>query len=73
MMTKMTFDQFLDFVNGFSGDYPEGMHIGQWAWQCLDECHPDIAMQIGETDFDPFNDDSRMRAFLCKLLQDFVE
>jgi hypothetical protein len=68
----MTFAQFADFVNGFTGPRPIDQRLGQWAFNLLDETYPIIAEAIRGTKFDPFYLDDRMTVFLRRLL-DFVD
>lgn len=72
MKTAITIDQFCDFVNGFSGERPKELRLGQWAFTRLFESHPFIADVICGSDCDPFHRDELMPVFLKKVL-DFVE
>lgn len=69
----LRFSEWADFVNGFTGERPKAIRLGQWAFNLLHESHPGIANMISGTDSDPFYRDDLIPAFLCKLLTDFVE
>lgn len=68
----MKFSEWADFVNGFTGDRPPGLRLGQWAFTLLYHSHTDVANIISGTDADPFYRDDRVPAFLCTLLREFV-
>lgn len=68
----MTFLEWADFVNGFTGDRPVGIRLGQWAYNLLDEGYPEVAEKIRGSDDDPFYNDEIVPRFLCRLLTDFV-
>ena len=70
---KMSFAEFLDWVNGFSGERPQELRLGQYAFILLSESYPNIASQISTTDDDPFYVDQKIPQFLCTILKDFVE
>ena len=69
----MKFTEWADFVNGFTGDRPKELRLGQWAFGLLHESHPGIANMITGTDTDPFYRDELVPVFLCRLLSEFVE
>lgn len=69
----MKFSEWADFVNGFTGDRPKELRLGQWAFKLLYDSRPDVANIISGTDADPFYRDDRVPAFLCMLLREFVE
>lgn len=67
----MRFSEFADFVNGFTGERSKHQRLGQWAFNLLQEIHPEIAEKIRGTDSDPFYVDAKVPDFLRRLL-DFV-
>lgn len=68
----MMFSEWADLVNGFTGDRPPELRLGQWAFALLYKSHPEIADAISGTDADPFYRDDRIPEFLCELLGQFV-
>lgn len=71
-ITMLRFSEWADFVNGFTGERPRELRLGQWAFNLLYESHPEIANMIADTDADPFYRDDLVPAFLCRLLTEFV-
>ena len=65
----MTLNQFLDYVNGFSGECPSNQRLGQWAFNLLYEAYPEIANNIRGGEADPFYDDDRIPLFLQAILE----
>lgn len=73
--SRMSFDQFVDFVNVFGGERPKHLRLGQWAYNVLWEQFPAIAraVVVQEPTVDPFYRDELMPAFLAYLLQHHVD
>jgi len=68
MNHEMTLDEFLELTSAIKGYRPKSLRLGQWAYTLLFDYHQQIAQAINGTEFDPFFDDSRIPAFLGKLL-----
>lgn len=70
MTTRITmrFSEFADYVNGFTGDRPEDMRLGQWAFVLLHEMYPLIAGPITGSMYDPFYRDDLLPRFLSHIL-----
>jgi hypothetical protein len=68
----MKFSEWVDFVNGFTGERPPELRLGQWAFKLLHESHLEIANAIAGDDSDPFYRDDVIPEFLCTLLREFV-
>jgi hypothetical protein len=68
----MTFSEFCDWVNGFSGERPEHIRLGQHAFNLLNEQFPAIANSYRGDDLDPFYDDNKIPAFMSDILQNYV-
>lgn len=69
----MTLDDFANYINVIFGERPECLRLGQYAFNILNESHPDIANSIRASDVDPFYRDSRLIAFMIFILRNFVE
>lgn len=67
VVTRLRLSEFFDLVNGFSGDRPECLRLGQWSFILLYDAHPKIADAIRESNDDPFYVDARMPRFLARL------
>jgi len=65
----MNNEEYLDFINGFSGIRPEGIRLGQYAYNLLFEGYPEIANKITGTECDPFYNDKMLQKFLSKILE----
>lgn len=68
----MRFSEWADFVNGFTGERPKELRLGQWAFNLLHESHPRIAEEISGNGLDPFYQDDLIPAFLSELLNEYV-
>lgn len=68
----MTIEQFAYFVYRTTGVRPTELRLGQWMFNELRNEFPDIAGQIIGTEYDPFYVDSKIPAFLKRVL-DFVK
>jgi hypothetical protein len=65
----MSIQEFLDFVTQLNGERPAHQRLGQWAFNLLAETHKDIAEEIRATECDAFFVDSKLPAFLMKVLE----
>lgn len=68
----MTIEQFAYFAYRTTGARPDELRLGQWMFNELHSEFPDIAKQITGTEYDPFYVDSKIPAFLKRVL-DFVK
>jgi hypothetical protein len=71
-IVMLRFSEWVDFVNGFTGERPKDLRLGQWAFNLLHELNSGIANVISGTDADPFYRDDVVPVFLCRLLTEFV-
>lgn len=67
-MKEQSFYEFADFINIISGERPEHLRLGQYAFNVLWEEHPEIAARIRGTASDPFYEDGRMPQFISAVL-----
>jgi hypothetical protein len=70
-MTREEFDAFIASLSYHKRQ--RFLRKGQWMFNLLWTCFPDIADKIRTTEFDPFFDDSRIPAFLKHLEENYVE